>query len=380
MEAFLLKSFPDNYSANVVKILHSMSMKGFKDLHLVGSAAIRSQIYSADYDAMENVKAKSVEEVVASLKKIIKEVRVIPECYFGDIKCGEVPQWNVFRPNANYDFSSNKIVDFNIKESQTKVDNLRKAKVITEEEAKIGLALLEKATAPFEFLEAKKLIRWHILRWKPSQILEGVQHYRGHTFTLEDAVQSGGMIKTDVIANIRDRFTEFSMIYSVFIKGKRVTPKDPPIINSLMEDILYYNKINPFKALKRSFALIKQNKNVKDAAVLVPILNSDLGRLYQIIADLKTLEDLLNRPEHPIKEIKLQIEEMKVRMGNIYQLKDFLRHEHDIMGSITSMLRMGEGHLKNRIAVLIDSLQKILNHGTLKFAKGVTKLLDKVKL
>jgi hypothetical protein len=356
-----------------------MSMKGFKDLHLVGSAAIRSQIYSADFDAMENVKVTSVEDVVHSLKNIIKEVRSIPECYFGDIKCGEVPQWNVFRQNAHYDFRTNKVIDFHIKESQTKVDELRRANVITEEEAKIGLALLEKATTEFGFLEAKKLIRWYILRWKPSQILDGIQHYRGHTFRLEDAITSGGMIKTDVIANIRDRFTEFSMIYAVYIKGKRVTPKEPPIITSLMEDIVYYNKINPFKSLKRTFALIKQNKNIKEAALLVPILNSDLGRLYQIISDLKTLEDLLNRPEHPIKEIKLQIEDMKVRMGNIYQLKDFLRHEHDIMLTLSAMLKFKEGHLKNKIAELIQTLQGILNLGTMKFAKGIIKSLEGVK-
>jgi hypothetical protein len=146
-----------------------------------------------------------------------------------------------------------------------------------------------------------------------------------------------------------------------------------------MEDIVYYNKINPFKSLKRTFALIKQNKNIKEAALLVPILNSDLGRLYQIITDLKTLEDLLNRPEHPIKEIKLQIEDMKVRMGNIYQLKDFLRHEHDIMLTLSAMLKFKEGHLKNKIAELINTLQGILNLGTMKFAKGIIKSLEGVK-
>jgi hypothetical protein len=143
-----------------------------------------------------------------------------------------------------------------------------------------------------------------------------------------------------------------------------------------MDDIIYYNVSNPFKALKRAFALIKYNKNTEMGALLVPILNSDLGRLYQVITDLKTLEDLLSRPSSPVREIKLQIEEMKVRLGNIYQLRDFLQREHDILGSITRLLRMNLKQLKDSIGDLIDVLQKILNRGTMKFGKNIEKAIE----
>jgi hypothetical protein len=95
----------------------------------------------------------------------------------------------------------------------------------------------------------------------------------------------------DAVANIADRYTEFSTIYDTYLNGTLVSARASNIVQSLSDDIMFYNKTNPFKALKRFFALVKLRKDAKAAAVLVPIMNSDLGRLYQIIGDLQTLRE-----------------------------------------------------------------------------------------
>ena len=374
MDLVANKSFPANYSRSVLTVLEAASMTGLKHLQVVGSSSIRSQQYSADYDTMEKVNIRGPKEVVQSLQSIIKKLRVLPDCFIGDIKCGEVAEWDPFTEEARVNMDDDKIENFNIKKSQSVIDTLKASKVISPQEAAGANRLLDKATTPMGFLEAKKEIRYHILRWKPYQILEGRQKYRGHVFSLEDAVMSRGMIKIDLISNIDNRFTEFSIIYNLFKDGKLITKRPLNILNSLKEDVYYFSHTNPFKGMKRMFALAKAQKNEAEIKHLVPILNSDLGRLYQIIGDLTVIHDLLERPDRPLKEIRYQLDEMKARMGNLYQLRDFLREEHDIIGSIEAALKKTDP--KADIYRLMVILQSILNESTLKLMKETGKKND----
>jgi hypothetical protein len=376
MDSYAAKAFPDNYSKHVITILEAMSLTKLKKISLVGSAALRNQLYAGDFDAMEKVNIKSADDMVGRMRDSIKALRAIPECFVSDIKCGEVREWNAFKPTARVE--DGKILDFNIKQSQSVIDRLRAENVISESEANESNYLLDKATTPIGFLTARKEIRFHILRWRPLDILSGVLHYRGQTIKLGDAIMSGGMIKTDVISNIVDRFTEFSMIYDVYVGKKRITAAPPNIINSLKEDVLYYNKSNPFKALKRYFALAKAMKSEGLAKLLVPILNSDLGRLYQIIGDLTTLETLLVHKLGSTAEIKAQIDEMKARMGNLYQLRDFLKKEHAIIGEIEAIMKSPVSAMRRKVTVLIDELKEIMDEGAVKILKEVEKKLDSV--
>jgi len=322
---------------------------------------------------MEKVRISNAAEMVHNLRDVVKRLRAIPDCFIGDIKCGEEKVWDVFNKNAG--IVDDKVQNFNPTESKGRIDNLLKHNIIGPAEAKEADALLNKATTPLGFITAKKTIKFHVLRWKPQQIMEGYQEYRGHRFTLEDAAVSGGLVKVDAVANIADRYTEFSTIYDVLLNGKLVSERPSNIVQSLKNDILFYNRTNPFKALKRFFALCKLRKDAKAAAVLVPIMNSDLGRLYQIIGDLQTLRDLLERPSsaYNLKEILSQIDDMKARMGNLYQLRDFLKKEHGIIGALNSLLSSPAESIKGKLDKLISELEVINNEGTVKIMDTTLK-------
>jgi len=373
MELIADKNFPDNYSAAVLNVLDAMSATGLKKLKVVGSSSIRSQLYAGDYDAIERVDVKNAKTIADHLQTAVKQLRSLKDVAISEIKCGEIPEWNVFRPNARVEHD--KILDFNIKESQSKVDALRRENVLTAKESQDANDLLEDANDEWDFLHAKKTIRHHILRWTPSEILEGAKFVRGnHVIKLEDAIMSGGMIKLDVVANIHDRFTEFSVIYDVFKNGKRITQPPVPLERGLVEDMIYYEKANPFKALKRLFSLAKHFHNKRIIEILIPILNGDLGRLYQIVGDLKTLSALLEHGSTSrIRAIRSQIDEVRHRLGNIYQLKDFLKAEHGIIGSIFSLLKTPIPKLHSKLESLIDTLQSILDINTLKQVGGLMK-------
>lgn len=368
MSLYASKRFPDNYSERVLEILTALSMTGLKGIEVVGSASQRAQLYSSDYDASENVRAKNIPE---ELKQIIQRVRGLEETYFGDIKCGHIPEYDIL---ASAKVVDGKVVGFNKLSSIKGIDLALEQRAITQEEAKQFRSILNKVTSPLELLEAKKEIRFHILRWTPAQILAGELFYRGMMFTLDQAVNSGGLIKIDVIANIHDRFTECSMIYNVYKGKKLITLQPSPIRISLAEDILYYSEREPFKALKRLYSLTKYDKNEEAAKLILPLLNSDLGRLNAIISDLNTLHSLLElRNFEPTPDVIDQIDVMREKMGNIYLLKDFLKAEYDIIGEINNLIRSPKTQVLGKIERLSKKLSVILKDETLKISSKMIK-------
>jgi hypothetical protein len=95
-----LKEYPDGYSEDALRILNTMSFSNGKDVKILGSMSLRSQVYAGDYDAFENVKTSGSKEValdnlVKTFKKIIKEVETIPNTYISDIKSGSVEEWKI---------------------------------------------------------------------------------------------------------------------------------------------------------------------------------------------------------------------------------------------------------------------------------------------
>jgi hypothetical protein len=372
MSLYTPKSFPDNYDDRVVSILEALSLSGSSNISVAGSASLRSQLYAGDYDATNLVKASSVSSVATSLKEMVNRILSIEECYFNDIKCGEVPEWNVIPAKAH--IANGKIVDFNKIDALKVLDLALEQKAITPAEKKTYYKLIENIEKPLGFLEAKKEIRFHVIRWTSAQILAGELDFRGRHITLEDAIMSKGMIKADVVANIYDRFTECSMIYEVYVKGKLITQTPPPIIRSLQEDIIYYNKREPFKALKRFFSLSKAQKHEKVAEELLPILNGDLGRLNIIAGDLKTLADLLelhNMEAH--QSVLEQVDRIKGRLSNIYQLKDYLKGEHEVIGEINSILKAPKSQVLGKLERLYNKLMEIISKATLKIVGKVVK-------
>jgi hypothetical protein len=370
MDSYSVKGFPDNYTASAIEVLRAMSVSNLREFLLVGSASLRSQQYAGDFDGVDSSSDVGIDE---KLKNIVKSIRGIKDCYISETKIGEVPEWNVFRKNARVE--GEKIQEFNITESKGVVDRLKETNIISPKEAKDAYDLLDKATDPIGFVDAKKEIRFHILRWMPIDILNETLTYRGHSFGLNEAIHSGGLVKFDVISNQSDRFTEFSVIYNIYKGKKLVTERPFNVKESLKEDILFYESKNPFKALKRFFALAKSHGQSEQADALIHLLNSDLGRLYQIIGDLSTLHRLLEMNKGSEADIRQQIDDMRSRMGNIYQLKDFLKEEHSILGNIIAITKSPLSTMAGKIEKLIEVLKVILNKATLKEVKHIDKNL-----
>ena len=64
------KKFPEGYPDDVVDTLNHMSFTDGKEMALMGSMPLRSQLYAGDYDAFETVEVKG--ERQAAVREIVK--------------------------------------------------------------------------------------------------------------------------------------------------------------------------------------------------------------------------------------------------------------------------------------------------------------------
>ena len=375
------KSLPENYGSDAVRVLNTMSFTKGKSIGLLGSMSLRSQQYAGDYDAFEivNMKERTDEVALHSLatrfKQIIKELRAIPHTYIGDIKAGSVEEWRVLPKRAMV--KDGKVVGMDVERSKATLDRLRKDNVITEKEHRESLSLLDGRMTPMKLLEAKKELKFHIVRWTPPEVERGFKVLRDkRKFTLEEAFSTPTITKMDVISLVQNnRYTDFSMIYYFRNNGKLLNPDVIDIVDSLKENILYYSETgNPFKVLKRRFALAKFEKDADTITQLTPILNSDLGRIYHVLGDIGTLIRLLDDYKPDPKIVRFEIDQFRNRLANVYQLKDYLKEEHTLIGEITSLLKAPLKQMLPKLETMETQLERILRDGTDKVMGQRTEL------
>jgi hypothetical protein len=354
---FKEKQFPDNYDEEVVDVIELMS---FKKAELVGSSSLKSQLYAADYDLQETVKVSTIEEAVTGIQRIVKDVFLTRGLYLGDIKCGRVVEWEVISPNA--EVVEGKIRNYNAIESQRKLDALRQKSIITNEEYKEASSLL--GDTPEEFLVAKKEIKFDVVRWKYEDIVNGFVVLRDNRqMRLEEALQTPGLTKIDCIGWVQNsRYSEFSCIYSIYVKGKWVNPIRENIAVALKNDILYNREVgNYFKYAKRIFSLVRFRNNKAQGKQLTIFLNSELGRIYQMVGDIGTLLYLLENERSLDKDrIRYELRGFSVRLGSIYSTETIERIEPQLLQKLRRLQTLPVG-LKDELERLQDTLQEALD-------------------
>ena len=73
------KNYPDGYSSDALEILTKMSFTNGRDLKILGSMSLRSQIYAGDYDALEYVQGFGdldymLNNLAKKFKKIVQDI------------------------------------------------------------------------------------------------------------------------------------------------------------------------------------------------------------------------------------------------------------------------------------------------------------------
>jgi hypothetical protein len=358
------KEYPSNFPDDVVNILNTLSFEP-DNLVVAGSAGQRSALYAGDFDGFEIVELdkESPKDAVRTLKRgfqrIVDRVYRRKNLFISDIKCGAKPEWMVLNPKSYTD--GVEVFGYNYKESKERFDSLPG---LTPSEKREGERLLLPNPSPIEYLRAKDFFKFATVRWTAAEVLRGHKTLRdGSVFTLEAGLVSG-MTKLDVVGLVEGtRYTDFSVIYEFQNKGVVLNPLSSNPIRDLAEDVFYYKTEGQFfKALKRKFSVLNLKGKTAEAEKLIPVFNSDLGRLYRIVNDIGSLLFLLeNKESVPLRSVKFEIDQFIGRLSNVYTLNDYLKKEPRILDLVRKAVRSPRQQLIPELTKLMDELSDLLN-------------------
>jgi hypothetical protein len=276
------RQFPEQYSKDVLKVLKGIS---FGTPTVVGSSADHQIMYSADYDLIEEVILRRNSSSI--FQKKIKKIQKLGK--ITDIKIGEISQWNLLKKPH---IKNGTVKNYDQGNELEHLSALWSAKIITHEELMMAQDLLKPHLTAIEFLKARDELRFGLLRWTPREVAQGYKELRDETIIyLQDAFKTKGITKIDLIVWLKNKYVEVSNII-LWTKGSKYFAYIPAIKKGLAENILEFEaEGNYVKLAKRMLSLAKQYKDITNIQKLTEILNSPLGKLYLVTADMEVLQE-----------------------------------------------------------------------------------------
>lgn len=352
------KDYPEGYPADALEVLRAMSFTNGKHVRVVGSMALRSQIYAGDYDADETIHTHgtrnlALRDLTRKFKSIIKDVQSIPNTYIGDIKSGSIEEWVIIHSPYNHE------------RSLQQLEKLYKEGIIHKTVYEDGKKRIKPTVSKLELLSLRRDFRPNIIRWTPREVLLGFKVLQDkRKFTLEEAFQTPTITKLDVVSWVQNnRFTDFSMIYQFKHQGKLLNPGMGDIETSIRENIfMLHHEKNYFKMAKRMFALAKYKGYTDVMEKLSPLFNGDVGRIYMVYGDIGTLESLLELGNTiPYAKIDFEIDQFKGRLSNI-GLEKYLRRENELFELIDTLVTLRRTqYSREHMKELLKKMKHILS-------------------
>lgn len=324
-----LKVFPSDYPDEIVKIVTAISLPEYTPT-IVGSMSKRNQLYAADYDCIQDITSNDYHALATQLKTMVKRLMNYPNLYIGDIKMGSIQKWKIINDKAH--ITNGEVVGYYALQSRNKLRWLLENKIITSKIYDDISKLLVNNTSIQQFLTLQSLDKFHIVRWKPKDVLNGFVILPDKSqYSLVDAIQSNSIHKLDVIAYTQNsKYTDFSMIYKF--------PNDVllPRSHSIREDVINFllNK-KYYKMAKRMLAIAKSKH---DERVLTALFNSNVGILYSIASDISTMLFIVEHVKHiPSERLSFEINNFKYKLSNISQLRKFYGVDDTINDIVDSL-------------------------------------------
>ena len=349
----------NEFSNDVLDIIKKMSFN-IDNVKIAGTMKNRKLLYASDYDLYENVNSNSINNIVSKFQKIIVNLLNTDLCYIGDIKAGVIENFRVLSESyENYDEIT----------SKNKLDYIYNLGLVKKEDYNSINKMLKNKISIKDYFILEDFLKYHIIRWKPKEILNGYKIILGNKYFLKDALNTDSLFKLDVIAlTENNKFTEFSIIYELKINNKSINKSIRNIEESLKEDIQKLSINKKYYKMAKRIASLYRFKN-KDTSILDNLFNSHLGIVSLIISDIETLQYLLeNEDVLPTKRIQFEIDLFKPRLSNVDILSNPLRNK--ILSTINNLLTKNKIDKKLyflKLDKIKSILSKILNLNTKKY-------------
>ncbi len=385
----------ESYDREVLKAISNVTYSGSR-LQPFGSWTYRSQLYPGDIDLLDFwyeccSREEATEKYVKIFQNMIYKIMNKTSVYMGDIKTGidrafifDIGSLRYFTPDGNWE-----IKDYHPDKIHKELKKLYNDDYLTKSEYEMFIKLSPNQidNKQFEILRSTLRDKW-LLRWTPKEIAQGYKVIRpNRKYTLAQSMNDPTMLKLDTWTQVHGKFLEVSNIIFLYYNNNKksilMNYKDPDHIiiapEELRKDVqlLVFSPLafRPFKALKRMWSIARMTKNINDVKKMTPIMQTDLGRLAQINSEievmiliLKNLKDFPSHKEPPINKIKKQLDDIKYRIQNVY---DIPLDMDNLIAVFNSMQKMNNDSLLKMLMELKEFFKKKIDIRTVMEMKNI---------
>ena len=319
---------PENYSKEVLNILDIATTN---KTYPVGSYKYLLYKYPGDIDIFEPISGcctfnEAKKKIAEKVQKMAKKIKKSRNIYLGDFKAGVDDRWEIYIGRVQL----GKIKDYDPTLIKRRIDDIYNQKNMTKKEHTAILKLVKNKPSLQQWDDLNDFIRnKYLVRWKLEEILAGKkQLFKNKTLFLDEALTHDSVVKIDIWAKVKGRFTEITNYILVIQEDKKehkivLNAGLKDYIQSINEDIYKYSKKdnkNSLKLAKRLFNKYrvltnKHDEYARDIKKLAPLFASEASRLSQLVSECTVLQDMeINVKRAPQSAIKKQIEGFKKRV------------------------------------------------------------------
>lgn len=376
----LLQTRPQNsLSLDTLEAIDLITLDKAYPPNIVGSFKYIVHEYPADIDMFEFYKGcctlkKASEEIADKFKTMAKNIKAKSNIYLGDFKAGIDHRYYV-----NVGKQNNKELFYYKPEAiRKRIIELRENKLYSETEANELLSKVIENPTIQEYSDLESALqKRYIVRWSLDEMIKGMKELPLKLdLTLAEAITQHGVVKIDIWVYLNKRYIEMTNWFMLTYKdasGKEenLSVKPEKYESSIKKDLKHYNDpaVNKYMKLSKRLWLYAVLKNDKKLMfTLYPLFSSGAAKMYQILGEIETISNILEKvPKPAMPTILENIEDWKTRLGTV--LSDVLpiAMNHTIDKKIDAILSNKEK--KEVILVYLNEIEDKLNEYVNRYVK-----------
>jgi hypothetical protein len=388
-KVFRSKQFYTKDVEKAIKI-YSINKNEDEQAHVIGSLSYRSS-NASDIDLYESIskenKNKLIKFFTINIKKVVYNINKDPTYIFNELKCGLD---HLYIDNINIGSCSSDSYNVNMSFFD-RMKQFHDFGFISDEEYETINKIkntITKTQIHYELI--KKILRSHyVLRWSTTEVIKGYKilqdiNKKQYIYTLSEAIQEKSNINVEgLLITADNKYSDvsnfFAMSYFDDDIQHMLNMSDDAINNHLtymannLKTSMYtlmYSKIeeNLFKCLKRILSYGRLTKSSKLIALVYPIINSQLGVLYNITSQLKTIMKVLKT--HGNKKVSTytiyhQLDTIRFKLEDLIFIDYNFKEIYDLIGEILSPdTEIEFDDLYDQLDIITHDLLSYINHDT----------------
>jgi hypothetical protein len=285
--------------------------------------------YTYDYDGAGGIVGAG-KDIAAKLAAVAQNIKARKDIYLGDFKAGVDKRYEVDIGHINP--TSGKLAGYKPAQIRARILSIKEKGLLTADEADVWFRAVIDEPSIIEYMDLEATIKKkYVVRWSLDEMISQKKHLpNDFMLRLEEAVTQKSIVKIDIWARLQKRFIEVTSFY--YLRYKNTQGKLTPINiehpwgsmsyeMNLLADIHHYSNPDLGKFMKLSkrlwlYAVLKKDEHLLHA--LYPLFGSGAAKMYQIIGEVETIENIMEKIKRPaMKDILENMEDWKARLGTV---------------------------------------------------------------